>query len=164
MRAVLNWTVLVAALGYFVDMFDITIFGVVRVASLQGIGITDPAQITSAGIFLVNLGAAGMLAGGLLWGVLGDKRGRLSVLFGSIFLYSTANILNAFVSSLGAYGALRFFAGVGLAGELGAAVTLISEMLSKENRGYGTTLIATLGLMGSVTAALVGQKFAWQTV
>ncbi|MGZ3672207.1 MAG: MFS transporter, partial [Bdellovibrionota bacterium] len=163
MRRILNWTVFVAALGYFVDMFDITIFGVVRVPSLQGIGITDPAEITRAGVLLVNLGAAGMLAGGLLWGILGDKRGRLSVLFGSIFLYSIANVLNAYVGSLQAYGLLRFLAGVGLAGELGAAVTLISETLSKNDRGYGTTLIATLGLLGSVTAALVGQRFTWQT-
>ncbi|MGZ3703105.1 MAG: MFS transporter, partial [Bdellovibrionota bacterium] len=133
MRRILNWTVFVAALGYFVDMFDITIFGVVRVPSLQGIGITDPAEITRAGVLLVNLGAAGMLAGGLLWGILGDKRGRLSVLFGSIFLYSIANVLNAYVGSLQAYGLLRFLAGVGLAGELGAAVTLISETLSKND-------------------------------
>jgi len=163
MRKILNWTVFVAALGYFVDMFDLTIFGVVRVASLKGIGITDPARITSSGILLVNVGAAGMLLGGLLWGVIGDKRGRLSVLFGSILLYSTANVLNAFVGSLEAYAILRFIAGVGLAGELGAAVTLISEILSKEDRGYGTTLIATLGLMGAVAASLVGQVLTWQT-
>jgi putative MFS transporter len=162
MRKILNWTVFVAALGYFVDMFDLTIFGVVRVASLKGIGITDSARITSNGILLVNVGAAGMLVGGLLWGVIGDKRGRLSVLFGSILLYSTANVLNAFVHGIEAYAVLRFIAGVGLAGELGAAVTLISEILSKEDRGYGTTLIATLGLLGAVAAAMVGQYLTWQ--
>src|SRR5262245_61438035 len=113
MRKVLSLTVLVAALGYFVDMFDLTVFGVVRVASLKAIGITDPAQITSAGILLLNLQAAGMLVGGLLWGILGDRRGRLSVLFGSILLYSVANILNAFVGGLESYAALRFLAGVG---------------------------------------------------
>jgi putative MFS transporter len=163
MRRALNWTVLVAALGYFVDMFDLTIFGVVRVSSLKGIGITDPAAITTNGMWLGNLGAAGMLLGGLLWGILGDKKGRLSVLFGSILLYSSANVANAYVTSLPMYGVLRFLAGVGLAGELGAAVTLVSELLRKEDRGYGTTIIATLGLLGAVAASFIGQLLTWQT-
>lgn len=160
---VLNVTVLIAALGYFVDMFDLTIFGIVRVESLKAIGYTSPEDITHYGMILLNLQAFGMLVGGLLWGVLGDKKGRLSVLFGSIILYSVANFLNAFVTDIYQYGTLRLLAGIGLAGELGAAVTLVSEILDKEVRGIGTTLIATVGLMGSVAAALTGQYFSWTT-
>jgi MFS family permease len=163
MRKALNLTVLVAALGYFVDMFDLTIFGVVRMASLKDLGITQPEQLTSAGVWLLNLQAAGMLVGGLFWGVLGDRKGRLSVLFGSIIMYSLANIANGFANDLTTYGILRFIAGVGLAGELGAAITLVSETMDKETRGYGTTIIATLGLLGAVAASLVGQLWHWRT-
>lgn len=162
MRRALSLTVLVAALGYFVDMFDLTIFGVVRVASLKDLGLTDPAEITSKGVLLVNLQAAGMLLGGLLWGILGDKRGRLSVLFGSILLYSIANLLNAFVTDINQYAILRFLAGIGLAGELGAAVTLVAESLTPETRGYGTTIIAALGLLGAVAASLIGGLLHWK--
>ncbi len=162
MRRVLNLTVLIAALGYFVDMFDITVFGVVRIPSLKALGVVDPGQLMQTGMLLLNLQACGMLVGGLLWGVIGDKKGRLSVLFGSIFIYSVANILNAFVTSVPSYAVLRFCAGVGLAGELGAAVTLVSELLSKEDRGYGTAIIAALGLLGAVTASLVGQLASWK--
>lgn len=163
MKDIFNRTVIVAALGYFVDMFDITLFGVVRVASLNSIGITDPAQVLEKGVLLYNLQMIGMLLGGILWGILGDKKGRLSVLYGSILLYSLANLANAFVTDLTTYGALRFIAGVGLAGELGAAITLVSETMSKDKRGYGTTVVATLGLCGSVAAALVGKYMSWQT-
>lgn len=163
MRRALSLTVLVAALGYFVDMFDLTIFGVVRVASLKDLGFTDPAEITSKGVLLINIQAAGMLIGGLLWGVLGDKRGRLSVLFGSILLYSISNLLNAFVVDINQYAVLRFLAGVGLAGELGAAVTLVAETLTPETRGYGTTIIAALGLLGAVAASLIGGSLHWKT-
>ena len=163
MRKSVVITVMVAALGYFVDMFDLTIFGVVRVASLQGIGITDPAEILSMGMKLIQTQMWGMLFGGILWGILGDLRGRLSILFGSIFLYSVANIANAFVGSYEGYMICRLLAGIGLAGELGAAVTLVSELMSKESRGWGTTIVATLGLLGAVAAALIGQKFTWQT-
>lgn len=163
MKEVFNRTVIVSALGYFVDMFDITLFGVVRVASLQGIGITDPAEILEKGVLLYNLQMIGMLIGGVIWGILGDKKGRLSVLYGSILMYSLANIANAFVTDVTTYGILRFIAGVGLAGELGAAITLVSETMSKEKRGYGTTVVATLGLCGAVCAALVGKYMTWQT-
>ncbi len=163
MRNALNWTVLIAALGYFVDMFDLTIFGVVRVASLQDLGITTPSEITGVGVQLLSLQAAGMFVGGILWGILGDKRGRLSILCGSILLYSVANILNGFVTTIESYAILRFLAGVGLAGELGAAVTLVSETMSKEHRGYGTAIIATLGLLGAVAATLIGQYWHWRT-
>jgi predicted MFS family arabinose efflux permease len=155
-------TVLVAALGYFVDIYDLILFLVVRVKSLRGIGV-PPDQILDRGVMLLNMQMVGMLAGGVLWGVLGDRRGRLSVLLGSIFLYSTANIANGFVQTVEQYALLRFLAGVGLAGELGAGVTLVSEIMSREGRGWGTTAIAGVGLFGAIVAALVGGVTHWQT-
>jgi MFS family permease len=156
-----NFTVLVASLGYFVDMYDLVLYGIVRIPSLKDLGITGDELVTK-GIFLLNMQMAGMLVGGIIWGILGDKKGRLSVLFGSIALYSVANIANAFVTSVPAYAVARFFAGVGLAGELGAAITLVSEIMKKESRGYGTTIVASVGIMGSVTAGLVGDYFSWK--
>jgi MFS transporter, putative metabolite:H+ symporter len=159
----MNLLVWVAALGYFVDMYDITLFGVVRGASLAAMGLTDPAETLKAGIFLYNMQALGMVLGGLLWGVLADKKGRLKVLFGSILLYSVGNIANAFVTSVDMYAVCRFITGLGLAGELGAAITLVSESLPKEKRGIGTTIVATMGLFGAVCAAFIGQQLHWQT-
>jgi MFS family permease len=141
----------VAALGYFVDIYDLLLFGIVRVPSLASLGYHDTA-LQLEGEFLVNVQMAGLLLGGILWGVLGDRKGRLSVLFGSIVLYSTANLLNAFVTDLTSYAVLRFIAGIGLAGELGAGVTLVAELMPKEKRGYGTTVIAAFGLLGAVAA------------
>ncbi len=161
LKRIFNATVLVSALGYFVDMFDITLFGAVRSASLRALGLTDPAQILEQGIRLFNYQMGGMLVGGLLWGILGDKKGRVTVLYGSILMYSLANIANAFVTTVDQYAFMRLLAGIGLAGELGAAVTLVSESMSKEDRGYGTTIVATLGLCGSVAAALSGKYLAW---
>jgi MFS family permease len=135
-------SVLVAALGYFVDIYDILLFNIVRLDSLKALGVPED-QITTQGIGLLNWQMTGMLIGGILWGVLGDKRGRLSVLYGSILMYSLANIANGFVQSVPLYAVLRFIAGVGLAGELGAGVTLVSEIMDKETRGYGTMIIAT---------------------
>ncbi len=152
----------VAALGYFVDVFDILLFSVVRSASLKSLGLA-PAEILDSGIFLINAQMTGMLLGGLLWGVLGDKRGRLSVLFGSIALYSVANILNGFVQTVDQYATLRFLAGLGLAGELGAGVTLAAESLPAQHRGVGTTLIATVGVAGGLAASLVGSYWDWRT-
>ena len=163
LRSVLNFTVIVAGLGYFVDLFDITLFGVVRVASLRGLGITDPAAILDSGLLVYNAQMAGMMIGGILWGVLGDRRGRLSVLFGSILLYSLASIASAFVWDVTSYAVVRFLAGIGLAGELGAAITLVSESLPREKRGLGTTLVAALGMLGVVAAALIGQQLEWKT-
>lgn len=159
----LNTTVWVAALGYFVDMYDLSLFGIVRMPSLKAVGVTDPSQLLIQGAFLANWQMIGMMIGGVLWGVLGDRRGRLSVLFGSILLYSIANIANAFVHDLNTYAALRFLAGLGLAGELGAAITLVAEVMPKEVRGYGTTIVATLGICGSAAAGIVGDYFQWQT-
>ncbi len=161
-RNILNLTVLVAALGYFVDMFDLLLFPIVRQPSLTALGIAPgEAQITLGG-FLLNAQMAGMLLGGIFWGVLGDRKGRLSTLFGSIALYSVANIANAFVTGIPSYAFWRFMAGLGLAGELGAAVTLVSEVLPKELRGYGTAVVASVGVFGTVTAALVGRYLTWQ--
>ena len=153
--------VIVAALGYFVDVYDLILFSVVRKPSLASLGITGDAQL-NIGVQLLNWQMAGMLIGGILWGILGDKKGRISVLFGSIFLYSAANIANGFVQDIPMYSFLRFIAGVGLAGELGAGITLVSEVMSKEARGWGTTIVATVGLMGAVVAALIANKFDWR--
>ena len=161
-KNVINTTVLVSALGYFVDIYDLILFGIVRVPSLTELGFKGEELIKN-GVFLLNMQMAGMLLGGILWGIYGDKKGRLSVLFGSIFLYSAANIANAFVTSVDAYAVLRLLAGIGLAGELGAAVTLISEILPKELRGYGTAIVATIGVSGAIAAAIVGDLFPWQT-
>jgi MFS transporter, putative metabolite:H+ symporter len=158
----LNTSVLVASLGYFVDIYDLILFGIVRVPSLTSLGVAQN-KLIDVGILLLNLQMAGMLIGGIIWGILGDKKGRISVLFASIFLYSLANIGNAFVTSINAYGALRFIAGLGLAGELGAAVTLVSELLPKEQRGYGTSIIAGIGVSGAIFAAIIGENFTWQT-
>ncbi len=153
--------VIVAALGYFVDIYDLILFSIVRVASLRDLGV-PAAELLSTGVRLLNMQMIGMLVGGVLWGILGDRRGRLSVLFGSISLYSLANIANGFVTSVDAYAALRLVAGIGLAGELGAGVTLVSETMSIEARGYGTTIVAAFGILGAVVAALVGDLFSWR--
>jgi putative MFS transporter len=153
--------ILVAALGYFVDIYDLILFSVIRVPSLTALGLQGEALLES-GVLLLNMQMAGMLVGGIAWGVMGDRRGRLSVLFGSILLYSLANIANAFVQDVPTYAALRFIAGVGLAGELGAGITLVSEILPREVRGYGTTIVASVGVMGAVVAVLVGDHFDWR--
>ncbi len=153
---------LAAALGYFVDLYDILIFSIVRTKSLSGIGVAE-SDLASTGVLLLNLQMVGMLVGGLFWGILGDKRGRLSVLFGSILLYSVANLANGFVTSVEGYALWRFVAGIGLAGELGAGLTLVNELMSKEQRGWGTTFINLSGIFGAMTGAVVGGWFAWQT-
>lgn len=156
-----NASILLAALGYFVDIYDLILFSIVRVKSLKAIGVPEE-ELLSQGVLLLNMQMAGMLLGGIIWGILGDKRGRLSVLLGSIFLYSAANIANGFVNSVEAYAVLRFIAGVGLAGELGAGITLVSEAMSAKNRGYGTTIVATVGILGAILAALIGDVFDWR--
>jgi len=160
-QAVMNTTVMVSALGYFVDIYDLVLFSIVRVSSLKSLGVADD-KLLEVGIYLINMQMTGMLIGGIIWGVLGDKRGRVSVLFGSIVLYSLANIANAFVTSTDMYGVMRLLAGIGLAGELGAAVTLVSEYLPKETRGYGTSFVAAIGVSGAMLAAFVGKNFDWK--
>lgn len=153
--------ILVAALGYFVDIYDLLLFGIVRVASLKDLGVGED-QILSTGVTLLNAQMIGMLLGGILWGILGDRKGRLSVLFGSIFVYSFANLANGLIHSVEMYALLRFIAGVGLAGELGAGITLVSELMPKESRGYGTMIVAAVGILGAVVAGIVGDLFTWR--
>ncbi|MBN8693185.1 MAG: MFS transporter [Bacteroidetes bacterium] len=159
----LSKIIIVAALGYFVDIYDLVLFGMERVSSLTDIlskTISDEAelkrQVKEVGISLLNWQMFGMLVGGVFWGILGDKKGRLSVLFGSIFLYSIANIANAMVQDTTTYALLRFISGFGLAGELGAGITLVSESMDKDKRGWGATIVASVGLFGAVVAGTVG--------
>jgi MFS transporter, putative metabolite:H+ symporter len=156
-----NLIVLVAALGYFVDIYDLILFNVVKNASLTDLGYSGEA-LEKTGIMLFNWQMTGMLLGGILWGIMGDKRGRVKVLFGSIILYSLANIANGFVNDINSYIVIRFLAGIGLAGELGAGITLVNETMSKEKRGYGTMLIVTFGALGAVLAAMIADEFSWR--
>lgn len=159
---VFSLPVIVAALGYFVDIYDLVLFSIVRVPSLKALGLTGQGLIDQ-GVFLLNMQMAGMLAGGILWGILGDRQGRLKIMFASIFLYSIANFANGLATSLPAYAVLRFIAGIGLAGELGAGITLVSEVLHKSIRGYGTMLVASVGVSGAILANLVATSFDWRT-
>jgi MFS family permease len=157
-----NITVIVAALGYFVDIYDLLLFSIIRVPSLTSLGL-DAASVTSAGEKIIMWQMLGLLIGGIIWGIIGDKRGRLSVLFGSIILYSLANIANGFVQTNDQYALIRFIAGIGLAGELGAGITLVSELTPKEKRGVATSMVAGVGLLGAVVAFVVKENFPWRT-
>lgn len=157
----LRLPVVVAALGYFVDIYDLLLFSIVRRASLLALGVPEE-RLFAEGEFLLQVQMTGLLLGGIIWGVMGDKRGRLSVLFGSILLYSLANIANGLVTSVPQYAVLRFISGIGLAGELGAGITLVSEVLPARMRAYGTTLVASVGLMGAVLANVIAKTFDWQ--
>ncbi len=161
MRTIFSVPVIVAALGYFVDIYDLVLFSIVRVPSLKALGFSGQDLIDN-GVFLLNMQMAGMLIGGILWGVLGDRRGRLKIMFGSIFLYSIANMANGMASSFPVYAALRFIAGVGLAGELGVGITLVSEILHTSIRGYGTMLVASVGVSGAILANIVANAFDWR--
>jgi len=147
----LSLPVFVAALGYFVDVYDLLLFTIVRQPSVMSLGATAETIIVDSA-HIINWQMSGLLIGGILWGVLGDKKGRLKVLFGSIILYSVANFLTSFVHSVDQYAYCRFIGGIGLAGELGAGITLVSEMLPKNKRGIGTSLVAGIGLFGAVFA------------
>ncbi|MEP6846285.1 MAG: MFS transporter [Panacibacter sp.] len=148
---VLSLPVLVAALGYFVDIYDLLLFSIIRIPSLKSFGLNDE-EIAKDGLFIINIQMIGLLIGGILWGVLGDKKGRLKVLYASIILYSLGNIANGFVQNVNQYALIRFITGIGLAGELGAGITLVTELLSKEKRGIGTSFVAGIGLTGAVFA------------
>ena len=150
--------VIVSALGFFVDVYDLLLFSIIRKPSLAALGLSA-GEILSDGEFIISIQMTGLLLGGVLWGIIGDKKGRLKVLFGSILLYSVANILNGMVTNVGQYTVLRFLAGVGLAGELGAGITLVSELLPKEKRGVASAIIASFGILGAVTAFLVNSVF-----
>ena len=153
--------VIVSALGFFVDVYDLLLFGIVRKPSLTDLGLS-PEEVLSQGEFIISVQMIGLLVGGILWGIIGDKKGRLSVLFGSILIYSIANILNGMVVNTTQYAVLRFIAGVGLAGELGAGITLVSELLPKEKRGVAAAMIASFGILGAVTAFFMKELFTWR--
>ncbi|MBN8781790.1 MAG: MFS transporter [Sphingobacteriales bacterium SCN 48-20] len=152
--SVFNIAVVVAALGYLVDIYDLLLFTIVRGPSLRDLGVPmdDLKAVQAASAKIINWQMVGLLIGGICWGIMGDKRGRLSVLFGSIVLYSIANFLTGFVQNTDQYAWARFAAGIGLAGELGAGITLVSELLPKNKRGIGTSLVAGIGLFGAVFA------------
>ncbi|HEY4414464.1 MAG TPA: MFS transporter, partial [Verrucomicrobiae bacterium] len=157
LRQILHPAVIVSALGYFVDVYDLILFSILRIPSLKALGFSGDLLV-SHGILLLNLQMLGMLAGGIFFGILGDRMGRVALLFGSILLYSVANVANGFVHSIEAYAVWRFVAGFGLAGELGGGITLVTEILPKELRAYGTTVVSTVGVFGAVIGGLVAQK------
>ncbi len=160
----LSLPVIVAALGFFVDIFDLLLFGVVRKSSFADLGLS-PEEVLSKGELTISIQLIGMVVGGIIWGIIGDKFGRLKVLFGSILLYSIANIANGFVQDVNLYIVIRFIAGVGLAGELGAGITLASEILPKEKRGLAGTIIGTCGVFGGISAALLSKVITdWRTL
>lgn len=159
---ILSFPVIVAALGYFVDIYDLLLFSIIRIPSLKSLGLND-VQIARQGLFIINIQMIGLLVGGIIWGVLGDKKGRLKVLYASIILYSIGNIANGFVQTVDQYAIVRFITGIGLAGELGAGITLVSELLPKEKRGIGTSMVAGIGLTGAVVAFFLKEEFPWRT-
>jgi MFS family permease len=159
--SIFSIAVIVAALGYFVDIYDLLLFGIIRIPSLKDIGLSEQ-EILIDGELILTWQMWGLLIGGIIWGVMGDKKGRLSVLFGSIVLYSIANIANGFVQTVDQYKLIRFVAGIGLAGELGAGITLVSELTAKEKRGIATSLVAGIGLTGAVVAFVMKENFSWR--
>lgn len=159
---IFSFPVIVAALGYFVDIYDLLLFSIIRIPSLTSLGL-NPDQIAKKGLFIINIQMIGLLVGGIIWGILGDKKGRLKVLYASIILYSIGNIANGFIQTVGQYALVRFITGIGLAGELGAGITLVSELLPKEKRGIGTSMVAGIGLTGAVVAFFLKEEFYWRT-
>lgn len=157
-HSVFNLAVIVGALGYFVDVYDLLLFSIIRVPSLKTLGL-NAEQVAKEGLNIINIQMLGLLIGGIIWGILGDKKGRLKVLFASIILYSLGSIANGFVHTTGQYALVRFITGLGLAGELGAGITLVSELLPKEKRGIATSLVAGIGLSGAVFAYFIRVQF-----
>lgn len=159
---ILSIPVIVAALGYFVDIYDLLLFSITRIGSLRSMGLSD-TEVLTQGESIIMWQMFGLLIGGIIWGIMGDKKGRLSVLFGSIILYSLANIANGFIETPEQFKMVRFIAGLGLAGELGAGITLVSELIAKEKRGIATSFVAGLGLTGAVVAFIMKENFDWRT-
>jgi MFS family permease len=157
-----NLAVVVGALGYFVDIYDLLLFSIIRVPSLKSMGL-DTEGVAREGLRIINIQMLGLLIGGIFWGILGDKKGRLKVLYASIILYSLGNIANGFVQTPDQYALVRFITGLGLAGELGAGITLVSELMPKERRGIATSLVAGIGLSGAVFAYFIRLHFEWRT-
>ncbi|HRP02706.1 MAG TPA: MFS transporter [Candidatus Kapabacteria bacterium] len=159
----INLIVIVAALGYFVDIYDLIIFGIVKDPSLIALGITAKQDLFSVGNHILRMQMLGMLLGGVVWGILGDKKGRLSTLFATILLYSLANIANGFVTSVEQYAVLRFIAGFGLAGELGVGITLVAEVMSASSRGKGTGIVSGIGILGAALGFIVAEWLDWRS-
>ncbi|MFN8258851.1 MAG: MFS transporter [Bacteroidales bacterium] len=159
---VFNIIVIAAALGYFVDIYDLILFGIVKNPSLIDLGITDSKLLFTNGNYLLSMQMAGMLIGGIVWGILSDKKGRMSILFLTILLYSLANIANGFAQTIDQYAWLRFIAGFGLSGELGVGITMVSEVMTKESRGMGASIVSGIGIAGSALAFLVAEEFNWR--
>src|ERR1700753_596823 len=162
-----NLAVIVGALGYFVDVYDLLLFSIIRIPSLKGIGLSAD-EANKRGLEIISIQMYGLLIGGIVWGILGDKLGRLRVLFASIILYSLGSIANGFVHTADQYALVRFITGLGLAGELGAGITLVSELMPKEKRGLATSLVAGIGLSGAVFAYFIKLWFSaspdgWRT-
>ena len=161
-HSIFHIAVIVAALGYFVDIYDLLLFAIIRIESLRSLGLT-PEQITIEGEAILQWQMIGLLLGGIIAGIVADRKGRLSVLFGSILFYSLANIANGMVQTVEQYKIIRFLAGLGLAGELGVGITLVSELISKEKRGIATSMVAGIGLTGAVFAFIMKNNFDWRT-
>ncbi len=157
-HSLFNLAVIVGALGYFVDVYDLLLFSIIRVPSLKAMGLNND-QIAKDGLHIINVQMMGLLLGGIIWGILGDKKGRLKILFASIILYSLGSIANGFVQTVEQYAAVRFITGLGLAGELGAGITLVSELMPRERRGIATSLVAGIGLSGAVFAYFIRVHF-----
>jgi MFS family permease len=157
-HSLFNLAVIVGALGYFVDIYDLLLFSIIRVPSLRSLGL-NADSIAKDGLRIINIQMLGLLVGGIIWGVLGDKKGRLKVLYASILLYSLGNVANGFVQNVTQYEIIRFITGLGLAGELGAGITLVSELMPKERRGIATSLVAGIGLSGAVFAYFIRETF-----
>ena len=155
-------TVLVVALGYFIDAYDLLIFSAVRKVSLMDLGVAETDTL-NIGISLLNFQLIGLMIGGVLWGILADKFGRKTILFSSILIYSISNIANSYISSVDMYYWLRFIAGIGLAGELGVGISLITENIAKERRTVSTTVVSFFGMLGAATGGWLGSVFHWQT-
>ncbi|MBK9069876.1 MAG: MFS transporter [Myxococcales bacterium] len=160
-RSALALAVTVAALGYFVDSFDLVLFGVVRIPSLRDLGV-DARQFAAVGEMVQHSQLVGLCVGGIFWGILGDKLGRRVGLFGALIVHSAANLLTAQVATVDEYAVLRFFAGVGLGGELGMGITLVSEQLQPKDRGWGTAAVAAMGVLGGLAAAQLGTQLPWR--
>lgn len=160
--SIFNIAVIVAALGYFVDIYDLLLFAIIRIESLQSLGLS-PEQIKIDGETILQWQMFGLLLGGIIAGIIADKKGRITVLFGSILFYSLANIANGMVTTVEQYKIIRFLAGLGLAGELGVGITLVSELISKEKRGIATSMVAGIGLTGAVLAFIMKNNFDWRT-
>ena len=159
---VLSLPVIVGALGFFVDVYDLLLFSIIRKPSLESLHLS-PEEVLSKGELIISVQMIGLMIGGVIWGIMGDKKGRLSVLFGSIILYSLANIANGLVQTVPQYTLMRFLSGIGLAGELGAGITLVSELLPKEKRGMAAAMIASFGILGATTAYFMKELFLWRT-